>query len=235
MTPENTAPPTQKIHVVIAHAGVASRRKSEDLVAEGKVVVNGKVAQVGQRVNSVVDAISVEGVTIGSAATLVYYLLNKPVGIVSTTSDELGRPTVLTLVPKTSERLYPVGRLDIESEGLMILTNDGDFAYRYTHPKFEIEKTYHVEVAGEPTERALEHLRRGVRLKEGYTWPADVEALETNGENTWIAITIHQGWNRQVRRMLERVGYDTVRLIRVRIGEFELAQLAGKRVIEVKI
>ncbi len=225
-----TNSPSVKIHVFIAHQGVASRRKAEELIRLGKVKVNGQPAMIGQRVDPQTDRVTIEGKNITQTdRKLLYFLINKPVGYVSTTSDELDRKNVLDLIPKINDRLYPVGRLDIDSEGLMLLTNDGDLAFRLTHPKFEVPKTYHVLIAGKPTDLALNHLRRGVKLREGYTAPAEVEELGTEGDNAWLSITIHEGRYHQVKRMLERVGYKTLRLIRVKMGKFDLSQLQGKK------
>jgi 23S rRNA pseudouridine2605 synthase len=217
--------PTIKLHAHLAQLGVASRRKAEAMIEAGKVAVNGQPAHVGQRIDPNIDHVKIGGKPISGNLNLRYFLINKPRGFVSTTSDELDRPTVLKLIPKTKERLFPVGRLDIDSEGLLLLTNDGDLTYRLTHPKFAVPKTYEVMVGGRPTGLAINHLRRGVKLKEGYTQPAEITILDHEGENTWLEITITEGWNRQVRRMLERVGYDTIRLVRIKMGPFSLDDL----------
>jgi 23S rRNA pseudouridine2605 synthase len=216
-----------KIHAFLAHAGVTSRRKAEELIAAGKVIVNGEKAHIGQRVDPAKDKISVGGKAINQSEDLVYILINKPIGIVSTTSDELGRRTVLDLLPESfkKHRLYPVGRLDQESKGLMLLTNDGEFAYRLTHPKFEIPKTYEVQIDRKPSFPALNLLRNGVRLSDGVTAPAEVEVLDSHDNQIWLSMTIHEGRNRQVRRMMERVGYDVKKLTRVQLGPFLLADL----------
>jgi 23S rRNA pseudouridine2605 synthase len=236
-----------KIQAYLAHRGVASRRKIEELIVEGKITVNGQLAQLGQRVSEE-DKIVVNGVKIAQTAEKhVYILINKPAGFVSSTSDELGRPTVVDywrqqpLAPTLpATRLYPVGRLDLDSEGLMLLTNDGELTHHLTHPSFSINKTYLVSLSYRPTEIALDHLRRGVRLKEGYTHPAEVTLVEppdlpaltgyildTRTPKTWLTITIHEGRNHQVRRMLERVGYPVTRLIRIAMGPWKLADLKG--------
>jgi pseudouridine synthase len=222
-----------KLHAFMAQAGVASRRQAETMIADGKVRVNDEPAHVGQRVNPGQDKVEVEGKTISTPDNPRYFLVNKPRGYVSTTSDELNRSTVLKLIPKTKERLYPVGRLDVESEGLLLITNDGNLAYRLTHPKFTVPKTYHVLIGGRPTALALNHIRRGVKLKEGYTQPADVEVLDHEDGNTWLEVTITEGLNRQVRRMLERIGYDTIQLIRIKMGPFDLDQLEEKQYREI--
>ncbi|MBP9819131.1 rRNA pseudouridine synthase [Candidatus Woesebacteria bacterium] len=225
-TTTTTATDTIKLHAYLAHRGIASRRAAEELIKAGKVTVNGAVAQIGQRINPAQDQVAVEGkIVTQNHEPATYILVYKPPGIISTTADELDRNTVLDLIPRQSVRLYPVGRLDKESEGLMLLTNDGELAQKLTHPRYHFAKTYQVQVAGKPTLKALDHLRRGVKLKEGYTQPAEVQVLNREEETTWLSITIYEGRNRQVRRMLERVGYETLRLIRETMGPFSLDDL----------
>lgn len=224
---------TIKLQKYLAQAGISSRRKAEEAIIAGKVSVNGQPAHIGQRIDPNQDKITFEGREITQDVILRYFLVYKPVGYVSTTSDELNRTTVLSLLPKTSERLYPVGRLDLDSEGLMLLTNDGRLTQELTHPSREIPKTYKVLISGIPTTKALNHLHRGVRLKEGYTQPAEVEVLNHENNNTWLEITIHEGMHRQVRRMLERVGYDTIKLIRTKLGPFTLEMLENREVKEL--
>lgn len=220
-----------KIHAYLAHCGIASRRASEKLIQEEKVWVNGQFATIGQRVDPQQDVIEVEvkpgkRTIINQVASPKYFLLNKPRGYVSTASDELGRKTVLKLLPQTEDRLYPVGRLDIDSEGLLLLTNDGDLAYTLTHPKFEVPKTYHVLLKGIPSTPALNHLKRGIKLAEEFVKPVSVSILRREEQkNTWIAITIKEGKYQQVRRMMKRTGYEVLRLIRVQMGTLELGDL----------
>lgn len=216
-----------KLHHYLASAGVASRRKSEELIRLKQVTVNGRIAHIGQRVIPGEDAVKYKGKSIVFATNFSYILVNKPEGVVTTISDELGRPTILSLVPDLHTRLYPVGRLDVDSKGLVLLTNDGELANVMTHPKFGIEKTYLVTTAGIPSIPAIRHLERGVRLKEGYTNPATVQLLKKSETSAKLSITIDQGWNRQVRRMFERVGYEIVALERVQFGPFTLKQLDG--------
>lgn len=225
--------PTVKLQAFLAHHGVASRRKAEEMIREGRVSINGVTAQIGQRVTGE-EKIAVDGKELATQEeTKRYFLINKPPGVVSTTSDELGRPTVLSLIPEIKERVYPVGRLDVDSEGLMLLTNDGELANKLTHPRYGYKKTYRVTVEGIPTEKAIDHLERGVRLKEGYTNTATVQNIQEKGNVTTFEITISQGWNQQVRRMCERVGYPVVRLIRIAFGPFILDSLRDKRFIEM--
>lgn len=223
---------TVKLHAYLAQLGIASRRKAEQMIAEGRVVVNDKKAEIGQRVIPTAK-IQVDGKYVSGTELKRYFIVNKPQGYVSTTADELNRKTVTNLIPTIKERVYPVGRLDQDSEGLMLLTNDGELAYRLTHPKYEVEKIYKVLVNTEPTEKAIEFLRRGVKFKEGMTKPAKVTLLNTVDEGTWLEITIHEGRKHQVRRMLERAGYQTLRLIRLKMGPLLIKELHGKRYQEL--
>lgn len=208
----------------MADCGVASRRKSEVLISEGLVLVNGRRAVIGQIVDSESDQITVRGQKLSVPKAHVYYLVNKPRGVVSTTSDPEGRRTVTSLV-KSQKRLYPVGRLDYDSEGLMLLTDDGDLAQRLTHPKYEVNKTYRVLVKGVMTDKAIGYLENGVMIEGKKTAKALVEIAERQPHNTWVDITIHEGRNRQIRKMCEAVGYPVQRLIRTRLGEWELGDL----------
>lgn len=213
-----------RIHKYLAHAGVASRRHAEEMVAAGKVTVNGKIATVGKVIESETDKVEVAGKSVKIDTVLVYYLLNKPRGVVSAVTDPDDRRTVVSLVPD-GHRLYPVGRLDYDSEGLMLLTNDGDLAYKLTHPKFEIDKTYHVLVKGVVTEKSLGYLEQGVTIEGQKTARAVVNIAEAQPNNTWIDITIHEGRNRQIRKMCEAVGYPVLRLIRTHLGPWELGDI----------
>lgn len=214
-----------KLHLFLARAGVASRRKSSELVFSGKVKVNGQVVtNVALRIDPERDAVTVGGRSVSSPETPEYILLNKPKGYVSAASDPEGRKTVLSLVRSTS-RLYPVGRLDIDSQGLILLTNDGYLAYALTHPKFEVKKTYRVLIKGAPGNAQLNKLRNGVKLRDGWTHPADVSVAGHDSGNTWLDIIIHEGRNRQVRRMCAHVGLEVLELIRTSMGPLELGLL----------
>ena len=209
-------------------------------MVQGKVKVNGALATIGQRIDPQSDTVSVDGKTVSQTSESVYFLLNKPPGIVSTTNDDLGRPTVLPLLPKTLlqkvGRLYPVGRLDIDSEGLLLPTNDGALAQKLTHPSFEVTKTYHVQLDRQPSGKALSHLHRGVKLKDGLAMVDSIDPLQENRpiDQVWFSLTVHEGRNRLIRRLWERLGYDVKRLIRVSFGQFSLDQLGGKRWIQIE-
>ncbi len=203
----------ERLQKVLARAGFGSRRVCDDLIADGRVEVNGDVALLGRRVHPEVDRIKVDGIDVSVRPGLVYYLLNKPAGMVSTASDPEGRPTVVAAVP-AEPRVHPVGRLDAATEGLLLLTNDGDLTFRLTHPRFGVEKEYLAEVEGVLRPAAIRALREGVELEDGLTAPAKVSTVGERG----LRIVIHEGRNRQVRRMCQAVGHPVVRLARVRIG-----------------
>ncbi|HTX11852.1 MAG TPA: pseudouridine synthase [Solirubrobacteraceae bacterium] len=209
----------------LANAGVASRRASEELVRVGRVAVEGETVTDPAHNVSPDDAVTLDGRPVTDTNERVVYALNKPAGVVSTARDPQGRPTVVTLVAQT-ERLYPVGRLDIDTTGLILLTNQGDLAHRLTHPSFEVEKSYRALVGGAAIEeRALRALREGVELDDGPTAPARVRRVSADT----IEITIHEGRKRQVKRMCEAVGHPVKRLERVRFGPLELGDLPRGR------
>ena len=207
-----------RLQKVLAEAGIGSRRACEELIVAGRVTVDGAVATIGRRVDPELADVAVDGVTVPTRAGLVYYLLNKPGGVISTAQDTHGRPTVVDLVP-AEPRVHPVGRLDAETEGLLLLTNDGDLTHRLTHPSFGLEKEYLAEVEGVPSRAAVRTLREGVELDDGRTAPARVApAPGADGERAALLIVIHEGRNRQVRRMCEAIGHPVRRLVRTRIG-----------------
>lgn len=203
----------ERIQKVLARAGVASRRAVEEMVAEGRITVNGQPARLGQRVDPDHDSVAVDGALVGLRADLVYYLLNKPPGAVTTASDPQGRPTVVEMVPE-EPRVFPVGRLDADSEGLLLLTNDGELTHRLTHPSFGVDKEYLAHVEGRPSRGALRQLREGVELDDGAARAMAVSLLEPSV----VRIVVHEGRNRLVRRMCEAVGHPVLRLVRTRIG-----------------
>ena len=213
MTPATADQDGERLQKVLARRGLGSRRACEELIAAGRVRVNGRTAVLGARVHVEDDVVEVDGVPVGVRPGLVHYLLNKPAGVVTTARDPQGRTTVVDLVPR-EPRVFPVGRLDADTEGLLLLTNDGELANRLTHPSFGVEKEYLAEVQGAPSPAALRQLRRGVMLEDGRTAPARVSLVPPNG----LRITIHQGRNRQVRRMCVAVGHPVTRLVRTRIG-----------------
>lgn len=214
-------PTGERLQKVLARVGWGSRRVCEELIAAGRVSVNGEVAVLGRRVDPDRDLVAVDGAPIGVRPDLVYYLLNKPTGVVTTVADTHGRSTVIELVPPTP-RVFPVGRLDLDTEGLLLLTNDGELAQRLTHPSHGVDKEYLVHVRGHVGHGALRRLRDGVELDDGLTAPA-VVSQPTPGV---LRITIHEGRNRQIRRMCDAVGHPVQRLVRTRIGPLTDRSLA---------
>jgi 23S rRNA pseudouridine2605 synthase len=217
----------ERLQKVLARAGVGSRRTNEMLIAEGRVTVNGEVAVLGRRVDPGRDRVALDGVPVVVDATVVHWVLNKPAGYVTTAHDTHGRPTVLDLVPG-EPRVFPVGRLDLETEGLLLLTNDGDLAQLLTHPRHGVEKEYFVEVEGKPSPAALRRLREGVELDDGPTLPARARIVQESPAltTTALAIVVKEGRKRMVRRMCATVGHPVVRLARTRIGPLRDPRLA---------
>lgn len=213
LEPTGTEGAGERLQKVLARHGFGSRRVCEDLIAASRVTVNRDVAVLGRRVDVDCDEVAVDGVVVGVRPDLVHYLLNKPAGVISTAHDPQGRRTVIDLVP-AEPRVFPVGRLDGETEGLLLLTNDGDLTQRLTHPSYGVEKEYLAQLRGNPSRSALRRLREGVTLDDGPSAPARVIRVEAD----LVKIIIHEGRNRQVRRMCEAVGYPVVRLVRTRIG-----------------
>jgi len=203
----------ERLQKVLAAAGLGSRRACEILIEEERVTVNREVAVLGRRVDPNSDRIEVDGGRVPVRPGLVSYLLNKPRGVVSTASDPQGRATVVQLVP-AEPRIFPVGRLDTDTEGLLVLTNDGDLAHRLTHPSFGVDKEYLAQVEGSPSAAELRRLREGIELDDGMTAPARASLVAPGA----VKLVIHEGRNRQVRRMLEAIGYPVQRLVRTRIG-----------------
>jgi pseudouridine synthase len=213
----------QRLQKLIAAAGIASRRHAEELITSGKVTVNGKViTELGTKADPAKDHIKVNGKLINpllSGQQKVYVLLNKPRGYLSSVSDPEGRPLVTELLPPSLGRIYPVGRLDFNTEGLLLLTNDGDFTNFITAARNQVEKVYEAKVKGVPPEGAIERLRRGVVLDDGTrTAPAKIKLLDETSTNSWFEISLHQGRNQQIRRMFDLIGYSVLKLRRVRIG-----------------
>lgn len=219
----------QRIHKILASAGIASLRKSEQMIAEGRVMVNGVTAKIGDSADLDVDDIVADGNQV-AAEQKRYLVMNKPTGYVTTVTDPHGRPTVMDLID-VRERIYPVGRLDVDTEGLLLLTNDGDFSQKMAHPSFEIEKTYLVELASALTEEGEALLARGIRLDDGPTSPAKIKVVSNRRRR--VEITIHEGRNRIVRRMFESVGSHVTRLRRTRFGTVGLDDLPKRGVREL--
>lgn len=216
-----------RLQKYLANCGVASRRKSEELILQGKVSINGnKVTELGMKIDPSKDIVEYNGKTVKLENQNIYILLNKPIGYVTTVKDQFNRDSVLDLV-KTNKRLVPVGRLDMYTSGALILTNDGDFVYRVTHPKHEIEKTYTVTIVGIVTTEEVEKLKKGVKIENYITKPARVRILKTDKEKNQsrLEITIHEGKNRQVRKMCEAINHKVIALHRSKIGNIEVKNL----------
>lgn len=217
-----------RLQKLIAGAGLASRRKAEALIAAGRVTVNGKVVtELGTKVDPSKDHVKVDGKHLSQAQPFVYLLLNKPKNVMSTLDDPGGRTTVKDYLRGVSVRVFPVGRLDFDSEGLMLLTNNGDLAQALLHPRYHVPKTYLIKVKGILTEEEIRQLERGVTLEDGMTGPATVKKIKKAEMNSWLEITIGEGRKHQVRRMLESVGHPVIKLMRVKMGPLSLGDLAS--------
>jgi 23S rRNA pseudouridine2605 synthase len=225
--------PPERLQKIIAAAGIASRRKAEELITSGRVAVNGQtVTELGTKADPERDHIRVDGKLLHRPERLVYLLLNKPKGYVTTVSDPEGRPTVMSLLAGVKARLYPVGRLDYASEGLLLLTNDGELAQRLMKTASHVPKTYLVKVSGRPSDEAITRLRDGVSIPVGdgrraRTAPAKIRLIK-DAENPWYEITLIEGRNRQIRRMFEQVGHHVEKIKRVRYGTLELDVPPGR-------
>lgn len=214
-----------RINKYIANSGIASRRKADELIKAGKVKVNGKVmSQPGYDVADS-DEVLVEGKPVQSTENKVYYAMNKPLGVITSVNDDRGRMTVVDIISDVEERVFPVGRLDYNTSGLLLLTNDGDFANRIMHPGHRMDKTYRVRVAGNISKMKISVLRAGVRLGKFKTAPARVDVITWNRHSMILEVTIHEGKNRQIRRMFEAVGYPVQELERISIGNMKLGHL----------
>ncbi len=213
-----------RLQKVMAHAGIASRRASEELIAAGRVTVNGEVATLGRKVDAASDDIRLDGERVNVDQDLVHVILNKPQGVITTVDDPRGRPTVVDLVG-LDQRIYPVGRLDADTEGLLLLTNDGDLTHRLLHPSHEVEKVYVALVRGTVRDRTLATLRGGVELEDGPARPRAVTVLESERDQTLVQLTMTEGRKREVRRLLEAVGHPVKRLARVAFAGVELGEL----------
>jgi 23S rRNA pseudouridine2605 synthase len=215
----------ERLNKLLAHAGVGSRRQCDDLIRAGRVAVDGRpVRDLGTKVDPAAQQVAVDGHAV-KVERLVYWLVNKPRGVVCTNFDPAGRTRAVDLVPHVEQRVYTVGRLDEMSEGLLLLTNDGDLAFQLMHPRFGVEKTYLVQVQGQPSKADLEQLLRGVWLAEGKVRARRVRRLKRQGESTWLRIVLAEGKNREVRRMLARLGHKVLALKREAIGPVQLDRL----------
>ena len=221
----NPEPRAERVQKVLAAAGVGSRRACEELIAAGRVTVDGEVVTLGAKADPRSQTVAVDGERIHANPLLVYLLLNKPTGYVTTVSDPQGRPTVMDLVPQ-APRVYPVGRLDRDTEGLLVLTNDGELANRLAHPSYEVEKTYVAQIRGPAKRRAMRTLLDGVDLEDGTTRARSVRELGAAGDRTLIEIVLAEGRKREVRRMLQCVGLPLERLARVKLGPLPLGDIA---------
>jgi 23S rRNA pseudouridine2605 synthase len=216
----------ERLNKLLAHAGVGSRRHCDDLIAAGRVTVNGqRVRELGVSVDPESTRICVDDVPV-KLERHVYWLVNKPQGFLCTNHDPGRRPLVLDLIPHVEQRVYTVGRLDEASEGLLLLTNDGDLAYRLMHPRFGVAKTYLVQVSGFPSAEDLRQLLTGVFLAEGRVKARSVKRMKSQGDSTWLRIVLNEGKNREIRRMLARLGHKVLRLRRIALGPVEIGSLA---------
>lgn len=217
----------ERLNKIIAGAGLASRRQADELIAQGRVTIDGRtVTELGARVDPAKQIVRLDGERVNpTGRKLRYYVFNKPLNTITTMEDEKGRPSVGDYVEKIGERLFPAGRLDWDSEGLLILTNDGEFANQILHPSFEVPKIYEVKVKGKPTEKALEKVRTGMMLEDGPTMPAKVRVVKSGEKHDWLRVTVTEGRNRLVRRMFQRVKFPVQRLRRIGIGPLRLGRL----------
>jgi len=216
----------ERLNKILAISGITSRRRADELISSGLVTVNGLVEKrVGSKAVWGVDSINVDGHPVPDPPKKIYLLLNKPFGYVSTLHDPEGRPIIRDLVKDVKERIYPVGRLDFDSSGLLILTNDGELAFRLMHPKFHIPRTYKVIVEGVISDKSVERLKKGVSLDDGPTNPARVRIIETQQGRSVVRITIFEGRSREIRRMCEAVGHKTLKLTRIGYGNLDLGDL----------
>lgn len=216
----------ERLQKILARAGIASRRKAEELILQGRVLVNRQVVrQLGTKADPERDRIELDGEVITPNGPRVYILLNKPKGYISAVSDPLGRPVVSELVKGVKLKVFPVGRLDYDAEGVLLMTNDGVLTNKLIHPRYGIPKTYLVKVRGVPDEKDLARLRDGVYLEDGKTLPARVKLIRTMGKNPWVSLTITEGRNRQVKRMCQAIGHPVMKLKRVEFAGIKLGDL----------
>ncbi len=218
--------PEERVQRALARAGFGSRRACEELIVQGRVTVNGTVSTLGDRLDPDADSVTVDGVSVNLDPNVRYYALHKPPGVVTTMKDPQGRPDIRAFLPKEGPRVFPVGRLDRDSEGLLLLTNDGELGNRLLHPKYGIEKEYLAEVEGVPTDRQIARIRRGVELDDGLAKPASARIVGSSGARGAVRLTMTEGRKREVRRLLAEVGLPVTRLVRLRVGPVKLGDLA---------
>ena len=215
-----------RLEKFLSESGIASRRDAKKHISDGRVSVNGeRVLIPGTHIAPQQDEITFDGEPIRGKPKQIYLMLNKPAGYVTTVRDERGRPTVMALVSDISERIYPVGRLDLDTEGLLLMTNDGNFAHRILHPSHETEKTYFASVAGHPNRQAIQRLREGIEIEDGITASAQVNQIGRREGESQFKVIIHEGRKRQIRRMFHAIGHEVIYLQRVRIGSLSLGRL----------
>ena len=216
-----------RLEKFLSESGIASRRDAKKHITAGRVSVNReRVLIPGTHIAPQQDEITFDGKPIRGKPKQIYLMLNKPAGYVTTVRDERGRPTVMALVPDISERIYPVGRLDLDTEGLLLMTNDGDFAHRILHPSHEIQKTYIAWVEGQPNRREIQRMREGIEIEEGVVTSAKVDQTERREGQTQFKVVIHEGKKRQIRRMFHAIGHDVLHLKRIGIGSLSLGRLS---------
>jgi len=215
----------ERLQKIMAESGIASRRRCEELILEKRVKVNGIIAELGTKADKEKDLIEVDGKPLKAKGQKVYIMLNKPVGYITSAKDQFGRPTVLDLLKGVKERVYPVGRLDYDTEGLLLLTNDGDLTYAITHPKHNINKTYRAVIKGIAGKKEIDAFRKGLAIDDYVTSPAKLSIIKIIDGNSIVDITIHEGKNRQVRKMCAAVGHPVIRLKRTSIGGLKLGGL----------
>jgi 23S rRNA pseudouridine2605 synthase len=216
----------ERLQKIIAAAGIVSRRNAEKLITEGRVSVNGIVVkEMGVKADAQKDVIRVDGKTISVEKTLLYIALHKPAGFVTTMNDPQQRSTVVDLISDVSERVYPVGRLDYDSEGLLLLTNDGDFAQKMQHPRFQMPKVYRVKIQGRLSKEELKQMGKGIKLEDGIFKPENLQIEKFNDKSCWLRLTLREGKNRIIRRGFEATGHRVARLIRESLGDLSLGSL----------
>ena len=227
MKRKKTNPELLRLNKYLASQGIASRRKADQIIEEGKIQINGRrVFEPGLKINPETDRVKVNGKSLGTKPQLVYFIFNKPRNVVTSTSDPKGRPTVLDFFKKIRKRVFPVGRLDWGTEGLLLITNDGDFSWKITNPRSEIQKTYHAKLDGQVTRAKLEKLKKGVSIVGGKVRATHIKHIKKKSDKKdWVQITITEGKNRQVRKMFQKIGFDVVKLKRTAIGQLRLSGL----------